>query len=482
MLSRTLLTILLVGLFPWCGDDARAEHYRPKLTNSKDQNFQDFPLGVLSATGRLVNGERMIQIIDVGAGGVADKGGLQVGDQVKIIQGQTPGPFLIQPDSGLDGPQRLLGMALDQACALKAPVLTMKVLREKKTVSLSFDLPPSPRFAATMPLKCEKTDAYLASIARHLVATQQANGSWRPGVGGDAVDYTASFCGLTLLAAKNPEHLPAIEKAVQFVRGKEIAKIDLTNSRVGPKNWIAAAAAIFLAEYHLATGDSTVLEDLGRCCDLLALRVSDNGTMGHHFEITYNGGGLTIINVQAHLAWALASRCGYEVKPEPWNRSLGEISKSITKNGGVGYSSRAAGDSDAPARTGCMAVSLALAEQYPAQAKAMGAWLERFNNRLPMAHTNCSLGLIFGTAGIKAANPTFLNRHLKNWLPYLELCRSSEEGAQYFGNKANYGGDDYLGFDAIGNATVGLMLASGRSDLFLFGGTKKGWFVESKKD
>ena len=30
--------------------------------------------------------------------------------------------------------------------------------------------------------------------------------------------------------------------------------------------------------------------------------------------------------------------------------------------------------------------------------------------------------------------------------------------------------------------TVGLMLASGRSDLFLFGGTKKGWFVESKKD
>lgn len=63
--------------------------------------------------------------------------------------------------------------------------------------------------------------------------------------------------------------------------------------------------------------------------------------MGHHYEITYGGGGLTIVNTHAHLAWGLADKCGGRIDAAAWNRSLGEIAKAMTSNGAVGYSSGA---------------------------------------------------------------------------------------------------------------------------------------------
>ena len=39
--------------------------------------------------------------------------------------------------------------------------------------------------------------------------------------------------------------------------------------------------------------------------------------MGHHYSIPYSGGGLIVINVQAHLAWALAEKCGHRSVKRP---------------------------------------------------------------------------------------------------------------------------------------------------------------------
>ena len=154
---------------------------------------------------------------------------------------------------------------------------------------------------------------YLAEIARHLVEVQEKNGRWKPGVGGDADVYTTAFCGLVLLANNDPAHLPSVKRAIEFVKKASIDSINPDDPKVGPKNWQTAANGIFLAEYQLATGDKTYFEDLKTCCDLLAERVTEKGTMGHHYSIPYSGGGLIVINVQAHLAWALAEKCGHPI-------------------------------------------------------------------------------------------------------------------------------------------------------------------------
>jgi len=68
---------------------------------------------------------------------------------------------------------------------------------------------------------------------------------------------------------------------------------------------------------------------------------------------------------------------------------------------------------------------------------------------------------------------------MRYYLPYFELSRSADGSAMYIGNKGNFGGDQYLGLDAIGNATVALMLTSTDGKLFLFGQKKKNWLSPS---
>ena len=457
-------------------------YYASKLKNSKEGEVHDFPLGVLSATGRLRDRATAIEVVDVGANGPGQLGGLQTGDGIVAIDGKGMPPYSTDLDAGLMGPQAALASALDLGCSLTEPKLKLTVVRDGKQVLIDIPLPASPRYARTFPSQCPKATAYRKAAYQWLIDHQRSDGTWPGHIGGDSPDYQVSYVGLALLSAGDREYLPAIEKAVRFVRTHRITGIDLNNPNAGPKNWIAAAAAIFLAEYHLATEDESVLPDIQKCCDLLALRVASNGRMGHHSEISYGGGGLTIVNVHAHLAWALADKCGCRVDLAAWNRSLGEVIKAMTNNGAVGYSSAARGDNDAPARTGGMAAALAISGQRLDAAAAMGTWLIQKNNRMRHAHTNCSMGLFFGTAGIKQANTRQLPRHLQNWLPYLELCRTAQGAASYCGSKRNYGGDEYLGLSPLANATVALMLASPENTLFLFGGKTKGWLNKPTGD
>ena len=67
--------------------------YNPKLVNSKNGDHHDFPLGVLEATGRLIDGDKEILIMDVGEGGAAESAGLVVGDRIVLIDGKLPKPF-----------------------------------------------------------------------------------------------------------------------------------------------------------------------------------------------------------------------------------------------------------------------------------------------------------------------------------------------------------------------------------------------------
>ena len=455
--------------------------YKPKLVNSKSGEHHDFPLGVLEATGRLKDGEKEILLMDVGRGGAAEKAGLKVGDRLMMIEGKTPDSFSIKTDTGLAGPQALLGNSLDRKSASFKPVLSLRVRRESEQLNLSIDLPKSRAFSFSRPLACGKRKDYLAEIARHLVDVQEKNGRWKPGVGGDADVYTTAFCGLVLLANNDPAHLPSVKRGIEFVKKASIDSIDPNDPKVGPKNWQTAANGIFLAEYQLATGDKSYFEELKKCCDLLTKRVTEKGTMGHHYSIPYSGGGLIVINVQAHLAWALAEKCGHPIDEKAWKNSLSEVSKSLDrKTGALGYSSRAPGSPDISARTGAMATALMVAGRDKNFANSLAESLFRLNGRMRHAHAMSSIGLIFGFSGIKQGSPRKYPEVMEAWVPYLELSRLPRGGAAFFGGKRNIGGDQYLGLASIGNASVGMVLASAENRLVMHGGTRKGWFGKAK--
>ena len=146
--------------------------YQPKLSDGKSPDFHDFPMGVLSASGRLHDGEREIVVRDVGKGGVAEAGGLEVDERIISIDGKIPKPFSMITDTGLEGPQAALGEALEAACSSKTNALQLQVRREEKTIALKFKVPSSPAFASTFPQKCSKSRKYFSGIVEHLVEVQ----------------------------------------------------------------------------------------------------------------------------------------------------------------------------------------------------------------------------------------------------------------------------------------------------------------------
>ena len=466
----SLLLLLLFASLSSHAADSIFPRYHPKLQNSKRGEHHDFPLGVLSATGRLSDGEREILIMDVGKGGPGEKAGLLVGDRiVSQTVGRRPEPFSTSTGTGLAGPQTDLALALATASAATPPELSLRVRRGEELVSLRVGLPGGRLKGAGL----------LTGIATHLLATQQKNGRWQPGVGGDADVYMSAFCALSLLAADDRKYLPAIKAAIGFINQKSTSSIDLKNPRTGPKNWQAASTAILLAEYQLATGDRSFAKALKTNCDLLAGRVNAKGRMGHHFDIPYNGGGLVIINVQAHLAWALAEKCGYKVGQEAWDRSYVEVKASVDKNtGALGYSSRAPRSPDISARTGAMAAALMVAGKEPKLARRLADALVMHHGRMRHAHAMSSIGVIYGFAGLRSAHPEGHAEIMRKWRPFLELSRNAAGSVGYFGGKRNIGGDQYLGLEPIGNAMVALMIASADGKLHMHGGTRKGWFGE----
>jgi len=462
-----LLLLLLFASLSSHAADSNFPRYHPKLQNSKRGEHHDFPLGVLSATGRLSDGEREILIMDVGKDGPGEKAGLQGGDRIVSAGGRRSKPFSKSTETGLEGPQTDLALALVAACAAAPPALSLQVRRGKELISLRVGL-------TKVGLK---NAGLLAGIADHLHATQQENGRWQPGVGGDADVYMSAFCALSLLAADDRKYLPAIKAAIGFINQKSTASADLKNPRTGPKNWQAASTAILLAEYQLATGDRSFAKALKTNCDLLAARVTTKGRMGHHFDIPYNGGGLVIINVQAHLAWALAGKCGYEVDQVVWNQSFQEVQASLDgKTGALGYSSRAPRSPDISARTGAMAAALMVAGKEPKLARRLADALVMHHGRMRHAHAMSSIGVIYGFAGLRSAHPEGHAEIMRKWRPFLELSRNAAGSVGYFGGKRNIGGDQYLGLEPIGNAMVALMIASADGKLHMHGGIRKGWF------
>ena len=474
-----ILTVLILSSFSIYSESLAKDIYRPQLVNSKSGEHHDFPIGVLEATGRLIDGDREILVMDVGKGGAANLAGLQVGDRITKIENKIPDKFSKKTDAGLSGPQDLLGRSLDKKAVLPKSQLSIEVLRGQQIQKLNIALPQSTPFAFSDPQSCSKRKSFLSGIAEYLANVQQSNGRWKPGVGGDADVYTTAFCGLVLLANNDPTHLPSIKKAIEFVKMASIDKINPSDPKIGPKNWQTAANGIFLAEYQLATGDTDYFDDLKKCCDLLAKRVTEKGTMGHHFSIPYSGGGLIVINVQAHLAWALAEKCGYPINEKTWANSFSEVKKSRDpKTGALGYSSRAPWSPDISARTGGMVTALMVSGREKKYASALANSLFHLNGRMRHAHAMSSIGLIFGFSGIKTGAPQRYAELMKTWLPYLELSRLPDEGAAFFGGKRNIGGDEYLGYSSIGNAMVGLVLASADDRLFMHGGKRKGWFSD----
>ena len=199
---------------------------------------------------------RQISITKVEKGSPSD-GILEVGDVILGVGGK---PFSYDPRTEF-------GKALTAAEA-KDGNLSLTRWRAGKQEDITVKLPVLGAYSATAPYDCPKSKAILAQGCKALAARTSTPGYERQN------PIPRSLNALALLASGDPAYLPVVKKEVEWASNFSADSM---------ATWYYGYVITLLAEYHMATGDDSVLPGLRRLALEAAKGQSAVGSWGHKF-------------------------------------------------------------------------------------------------------------------------------------------------------------------------------------------------------
>jgi hypothetical protein len=142
--------------------------------------------------------------------------------------------------------------------------------RSGQTTTVVLRLPVLGAYSATAPFDCSKSTRIFELGCEALARKMKANLN-----AGNPIER--SLNALALLSSGKPEYLPLVRQQVQWAsQYSDPGRRELHSWWYGPINML-------LAEYVLATGDRSVLSDLGRITMEIVRGQSEVGSWGHRF-------------------------------------------------------------------------------------------------------------------------------------------------------------------------------------------------------
>lgn len=439
------------------------------------QAFEEFPMGILGATGKATPGRTHIEITSVQDGSPAQKAGLQTGDWITGI-GQHPfPPHTDRVDDGGNGPQRALGEALDETAAQSTEKDRQIALSVRKAASVT---EPAKELICTLPhrpsiLQDQGRQQLIDRAAEHLRTTCLAEGYWNSPVGLTGDRVLTAWATVALQSLGQAENRDTLERCRTWLRGPEgrcwVPQDALQKGPDNLGNWALTATAVALVEGCQGQPSVDEQRSIKIICDTLRQRMNDEGRFGHDITTGYSGKGFNVINTLAHLAWAMGARAGVPIDQPSWNLSLKQIRQSVDPNGGVRYwTMKNTGTSDASLRTSSMGLGLEIAEQEDELVETFARYLDQHAARTREAHAVGSMGMMLAPAALWRHDPAAYQRFLREWQWYLSLMQDHRGKLTYIGGKRNNGGDSYLGRDRIACVIAIMMLAPPDQRLILF--------------
>ncbi len=281
--SRTAC-LILSGLVSVCGLLA-AKPSDPHLLG---------PTGMMGLCGR-----DQIKVTAVAKGSPAD-GRIQVGE---VILGAGGKAFA-------GDVRKELAAAIDAAEGKEAGGKLALQLKDGRTVDLPLKVYGS--YSATAPYDCPKTEALVTAVADRLVAS-----------GSLAKADRLAFGWLGLMATGEEKHLELVKRELpkqEWVRPDREKMMALLRSELdmGYVGWYWGYQLLALCEYHLLTGDASVLPGIESYALALSMGQDVAGTWGHRMATRGLGGrlpGYSHINqpsLACFIGLLLAQRCGVD--------------------------------------------------------------------------------------------------------------------------------------------------------------------------
>lgn len=465
---RSIGLVIFVGLVAllletaWGAAPGGQEVAPPDFTHGgKKDDSHDWTLGATGARGWIFTSHghsaeaRQILVTEVARNSPAD-GVLQPNDVILGVDGR---PFT--------GDARILFAKAVMTAESAQGQGELRVLRWRggDASEVTLRLPVLGTYSATAPYDCEKSQRIFDQGCR-LIARRIAE----PSYGRKTNPISRALNALALLAGENQEHLP-------LVRQEALWAADFAPD--GFKPWYYGYVTTFLAEYVLATGDTTVLPGLKRQVMEAVGGQSLVGTWGHNFASpSGNASGYGCMNqpgISLCIALVLAREAG--VKDPGLDRAIvkaADFLRWYVNKGAIPYGDHQpypAHEDNGKCSSGAVLFDL-LGDREAAEFFAKmstAAYSER-----ERGHTGNFFNVLWALPGVARCGPEAAGAYLREQAWYYDLARSWDGSFVYQGSPV---GEEehraYTGWDCTGGYLLAYALP--QKSLWITG--KKGFCV-----
>lgn len=383
----------------------------PRGFGQRGEDIQN--LGSIGAGGDVTGGSILVK--KVYEGGPAQKGGLQVGDQIVKAGKQS-----LQPESGANplGPVGQLVREIERGeASRKKRILVLTVQRAGSEKLLKLPLSKLGKHSRSCPKKCKKCTKIVKAGLAFMARTQSGDGSFPTSLGGKTgMVVVTSLGGLAFLSAgASPKPGSPLAKATTYVlshanvKGKSpFGGGGFGGGRGGnwnQTNWELSYALMFLSEM----ARKTRRPDLKAKCKELVAKLNQN--MEPSGGWAHGPGGpnalgyleLEIMSNYALLGMGAAKRLGIDLDEGKVGKALAWIVGTSNGDGGVGYSQRQGqkGHGDAGRTAGALVAFAALGQRRHPFFPKMASFYARNVKKLAAGHVSPAMHLLAGAMGSK---------------------------------------------------------------------------------
>lgn len=438
----------------------------PDLTKGdKIGERHDWNLGPTGARGWMwgwkteTTKARQIYVTEVDPGSPAD-GILKVGDVILGV-----GEKLFERDA-----RHSLGSAIASAEAGdgKLPVTRW---RDGETQILTLQLAPLGNYSDASPHGCAKSQKILDAGCKHMAARLEdqleafRSQSWVRRDGStiySSREIPAIIDALALLASGKPEYSELVAHFAHAFAPEDLALEMSPNTNMASWGW--GYINLFLCEYHLATGDQSVLAAIEKYTTAIAEGQSFIGTWGHGMAWrSVNGGkphgslmgygALNSAGLICHLSLVLGEKCGVD-NPEV-DQAIQKANKFIgfySGKGSIPYGDHFPGGEhhDDNGKNSMAAVLFDLQDMSDEMRFFNAMTIASYGER-ESGHTGNYFSFLWGPLGAQRAGDDAATAFLKPQRWFYDLNRAWDGSFPYQG-KADAGGGEnsYSGWDSTG--------------------------------
>jgi len=436
-MKHWVAAILLLGAIR---DKDNQGRWEKRVENGPDKEVPGFLVNLGPTGARAVLTEKTFIVRYLFKGAPAD-GKLKPGDVITGVGGK---PFASHAfggePHGYEGPIMDLGEAIDKAEG-KDGKLTLNVSRGSSTIDVAVPLEVIGSFSATFPVNCRKSELLRSRALKYLAEHPDAGGG---------PSHARSMVALALLTD------PATEAA-----GKRLALS--WNDPPGPGTWTwnISYQLITLCEYHLFTGDASVLPTIKAAANRLrecqydgrivvwAAKPNEDpkaidaaqqlylGGFGHAPYVSGIGkngyGPMQYTTILAVLAWQLAERCGVKAEPRAMRNALDFIHRGTNEAGYVAYGGeftlnnglvdpvawkKSTGGTNYVGRAGASLLAHSLSSEFPDSRTFVDknkSYLKKAFKSLPDGHACSTLGFAWGLLGAATSDDDAILRTMLDY-------------------------------------------------------------------